>query len=131
MKIQLGHNFASIVSMDNLLEAWKEFVIRKRNKKDVQEFSFHLMDNIISLHCGLNNHTYCHGGYQAFNISDPKPRSIHKALNRFRSFAYKVNKNNTKTCWILKCDIRKFFASVDHKILSDILDSYIPDKQIV
>jgi len=58
-------------------------------------------------------------------------KGTHKALNRFRSFAYRVSQNNTKTCWILKCDIKKFFANIDHKIILDILDSYIPDKQIV
>ena len=128
------------------------------------------MDNIFVLNAELLDHTYKHGGYRAFNISDPKPRNIHKAsvrdrllhhaiyrilypffdktfipdsyscrikkgthkaLNRFRAFSYIVSHNNTKTCWILKCDIRKFFASIDHKILLNILNSYIPDKQII
>jgi RNA-directed DNA polymerase len=31
----------------------------------------------------------------------------------------------------LKCDIRKFFASVDHGILLDILKQVIPDKDII
>lgn len=170
MKIQLSHKFEDIICLDNLLEAWKEFVRGKRNKKDVQEFLFHLMDYTLSLHCDLNNHTYRHGSYQAFNISDPKPRNIHKAsvrdrllhhaiyrilypffdktfisdsfscrlekgthkaLNRFRQFAHKASQNNTRTCWILKCDIKKFFASIDHQILLDILDSYISDKWII
>jgi len=170
MKIQLAHNFEDIVSLDNLLEAWKEFLKGKRKKKDVREFSFHLMDNIIYLHQDLVHHTYKHGGYQAFSISDPKPRSIHKAsvrdrllhhaiyrklypffnktfiadsfscridkgthraLNRFRSIALKVSKNNTETCWILKCDIKKFFASIDHGVLMDILRKYIPDEDVL
>lgn len=84
MKIQLAHNFEDIVGLDNLLEAWKEFLKGKKKKKDVQEFSFHLMDNIISLHQDFIHHTYKHGGYQAFNISDPKPRNIHKASVRDR-----------------------------------------------
>jgi retron-type reverse transcriptase len=153
-----------------LLEAWKEFVNGKRNKKDVQAFSMNLMDNIFSLHTDLLHHTYTHGGYQAFKINDPKPRDIHKAtvrdrllhhaiyrilypffdktfiadsyscrnekgthkaINKFRSYFYKVSKNNTKTCWVLKCDIRKFFANIDHKILIGILREYIPDEDIM
>ncbi len=58
-------------------------------------------------------------------------KGTHKAINRFRKFAYIVSKNNTRTCWILKCDIRKFFASIDHKILLNILAEYIPDKNIL
>ncbi|MCX6797395.1 MAG: reverse transcriptase/maturase family protein, partial [Candidatus Doudnabacteria bacterium] len=54
-----------------------------------------------------------------------------KALNKFRTFGLKAGRNNTKTVWILKCDIKKFFASIDHKILMGILGGYIPDKNIM
>lgn len=152
--------FNNIISIENILFAWKEFLKGKRSIKDVQEFQVNLMDNIISLHNDLKTKTYTHGSYHAFNISDPKPRSIHKAsvrdrllhhaiyrvlyphfdkrftsdsyscrlgkgthrgMNRFQSFARKVSKNNTNQCYILKCDVRKFFASIDHKVLMEIL----------
>jgi retron-type reverse transcriptase len=156
--------------MENLLLAWREFLKRKRAKKDVQEFQVHLMDNILLLHKDLMNKRYVHGGYYAFNISDPKPRNIHKAsvrdrllhhaiyrilypffdkkfiadsyscrkwkgthraLKRFQSFVYKVSKNNTKNIWVLKCDIRKFFASIDQDILFEILRKHIKDEDII
>lgn len=162
------HNFEDIISLDNLIIAWQEFVRGKRRKTDVQEFSLNLMDNIMSLHHDLKGHDYYHGGYYAFNICDPKPRNIHKAsvrdrlvhhaiyrvlypffdrlfipdsyscrrnkgthkaLDRFRAMAYKVSKNNTKTCWVLKCDIRKFFANIDHNILMAILRRHITDQK--
>jgi len=170
MKIQLVHNYEDLISIDNLLLAWQEFVKGKRNKKDVQRFSFYLMDNILSLHRDLKNRAYKHGGYECFNISDPKPRTIHKAsvrdrllhhavyrilylffdktfisdsfscrinkgthkaIDRFREFSYIVSKNNTKTCCILKCDIKKFFASIDKNTLVKILEKYIYDENIV
>ena len=84
MKIQLTHKFEDIISVDNLLSAWQEFIKGKRKKKDVQEFQLNLMDNIFSLHSDLVSFTYRHGGYTAFNISDPKPRNIHKASVRDR-----------------------------------------------
>ncbi|MCX6764030.1 MAG: reverse transcriptase/maturase family protein [Candidatus Moranbacteria bacterium] len=169
-KIKFKESYENIISIENLLEAWKEFVKGKRNKKDVQIFQMRLMDNIFSLHRELLNHTYKHGGYQAFKINDPKPRDIHKAIvrdrllhhaiyrklypffdrifitdsyscrnnkgthkaiNRFRQFTYIVSKNNTQTCWILKCDIRKFFANIDHEILLEILREYVLDKNII
>ena len=58
-------------------------------------------------------------------------KGIHRALNRFKIFAYKVSKNNTRTCWVLKCDIRKFFDNIDHQILLEILNKYISDKNII
>ena len=50
-----------------------------------------------------------------------KWKGTHRALDRFTDFGRKVSRNNTKTCWILKCDVRKFFASIDQNILTDIL----------
>jgi len=84
MKVKLAHKFEDIVSIDNLLLAWREFESGKHGRKDVQEFSFNLMDNIILLHNDLENFTYKHGKYQAFRINDPKPRNIHKASVRDR-----------------------------------------------
>lgn len=54
-------------------------------------------------------------------------KGSHRAMDRFRLFALKVSQNNTKTCYILKCDIRKFFASIDHDILFRIIVRHVPD----
>jgi len=40
-------------------------------------------------------------------------KGTHRAVNRLNYFAKKLSKNNTKTCYILKLDIKKFFDSVD------------------
>lgn len=169
-RILFTNNYQYIISVDNLLDAWKEFLKGKRGRKDVQEFELNLMENILSLHYDLANKTYQHSAYHAFNISDPKPRNIHKAsvrdrllhhalyrvlypffektfiadsyscrknkgthkaLNRFRAFAYQASKNHTKTVWVLKCDIKKFFASIDQKILLDIVGRYITDTDVL
>ncbi len=159
--------FKNISSPENLFIAWNEFIKGKKCKKDVADFSLKLSENIFDLHESLKNRTYVHRVYYAFNISDPKPRNIHKAtvrdrllhhaiyrvlypyfdkkfiydsyscrigkgthraINRFRYFTRNVSKNNTKQCWVLKCDVRKFFASIDHKILLEILEYHNLDK---
>ena len=58
-------------------------------------------------------------------------KGTHKAMYRFHKMAYKVSKNHTKTAWVLKCDIKKFFASIDHQTLIGILERYIPDRDII
>lgn len=58
-------------------------------------------------------------------------KGTHKAIKRFESFGRKVSKNHMRTCWVLKCDIRKFFASIDQKILLDILRKYIADEGLI
>ncbi len=57
-------------------------------------------------------------------------KGTHAALNRFRDLALKVGKNHTRTVWVLKCDIRKFFASVNQTILLKLLFERIPDDDI-
>ncbi len=76
--------------------------------------------------------------YPFFNttfISDSyscrQEKGTHKALNRFRDLSRAVSRNHTRTCWVLKCDIRKFFASVDQNILLGILNLYISDRDIL
>jgi RNA-directed DNA polymerase len=83
-RIQFSHTYEHIISSENLLAAWQEFVRGKRRRKDVQEFEHNLMANILALQRDLTAHTYKHSAYQAFNISDPKPRDIHKASVRDR-----------------------------------------------
>jgi retron-type reverse transcriptase len=156
----MSHGYQNIISIKNLCEAWIEFVRGKKSKKDVAEFSLDLTQKIFLLHEDLRTKRYRHGAYEAFSISDPKPRSIHKAtvrdrllhhaiyrqlysyfdqkfihdsyscrygkgthraMNRFRKFFWKVSKNNTKTCWVLKCDIKKFFANIDHQTLLSVV----------
>lgn len=58
-------------------------------------------------------------------------KGVHAALNRFQSLAYRASHNHTRTVWVLKCDIRKFFASIDHAILMDIFVQYIPDQNVL
>jgi RNA-directed DNA polymerase len=166
----LRHNFNDIISVENLLISWREFLKGKKRRKDVAEFSLNFMDNILVLHTELADKSYRHGEYKSFKISDPKVRDIHKAsvrdrlvhhaiyrilypyfdnkfifdsyscridkgthraMNRFKTFALKVSQNNIRTCWILKCDIRKFFASIDHKVLKDILNKFITDTDVL
>jgi len=57
-------------------------------------------------------------------------KGTHAALNRFRDLARKASRNHTHTIWVLKCDIRKFFASVDQTILLELLFARIPNPDI-
>ncbi|MEK7213638.1 MAG: hypothetical protein AAB637_00770 [Patescibacteria group bacterium] len=82
--IKFFHTYDSIISVENLLQAWKEFRKGKSKRIDVQEFHLHLMDNILDLHFELKTKTYTHDNYQHFKIADPKPRDIHKATVRDR-----------------------------------------------
>jgi len=58
-------------------------------------------------------------------------KGTHRAVNRLQKFARKVNKNNTGNCYILKCDVKKFFDSIDHDILISLIKKKIQDKDTI
>ncbi len=58
-------------------------------------------------------------------------KGVHRALRSFEIFSRRVSRNHTKQCFVLKCDIKKFFASIDHNILFHILEKYIIDPDIL
>jgi len=41
----LIHGYNDIICLDNLLLAWQEFIVGKKARKDVQEFSLRLIAN--------------------------------------------------------------------------------------
>jgi retron-type reverse transcriptase len=162
--------FNQIISPQNLFLAWDQFKKGKGKKKDVRLFEWNLEENIFKLHRDLKNKVYQHGAYYSFNISDPKPRNIHKSSPRDRvlhhaifqvlypifeagfinsSFSCreeygthrgvrflqetlrKATRNNRIQCFALKCDIKKFFDTVDHNILLSILKKKIKDTDTI
>ncbi|OGD85586.1 hypothetical protein A2696_00980 [Candidatus Curtissbacteria bacterium RIFCSPHIGHO2_01_FULL_41_13] len=163
-------DYSSLVSIDNLFQAWEEFKKGKRKKRDVQVFERNLEDNLFTLHRKLTAQTYRHGSYQDFYVNDPKRRHIHKAqvvdrvvhhllykhlyalfdetfifdsyscrldkgthkaVKRLEKFSRIASKNYTQDCWILKLDIKRFFASVDHQVLKRLIAKKVKDKDIL
>ena len=55
----------------------------------------------------------------------------HVGMKRLEIMTRKVGKNYTHPCFALKCDIKKFFDSVDHKILLRLLTKRITDPDTV
>ncbi len=58
-------------------------------------------------------------------------KGTYKAINRFYDFGKKASYKYTKTVWVLKGDIRKCFASIDQKILFEILKKNIKDIDVL
>ena len=54
-------------------------------------------------------------------------KGSHKGINTLAGALNTVSKNHRKPCFALKCDIKKFFDSVDHQILLDMIKYKIKD----
>ncbi len=57
-------------------------------------------------------------------------KGTHKAVDRLALFLDNISRHNRQTVFAAKCDIKKFFASVDHEILKNILRWRIVDTKI-
>ena len=59
------------------------------------------------------------------SFSCRKGKGTHAASYRLRSHLRRASSNNSKTIYALQCDIRKFFDSLDHEILLQLLSKHI------
>lgn len=108
---------------------YEAFLVRDPKLRNIHKASVsdrvlhHAMTNMLS---PLFEPVFIHDSY-----SSRKEKGLHRACQRWRSFAWQLSRNNTRTVWVLKCDIKKYFASVDHGVLMELLVRKIRDKKIV
>ncbi len=163
-------DYCDVISIKNLLGAWREFRMGKRSNTDVASFELHLEEYIFQMHEVFIGGTWKPDPYRVSIIEDPKRRTIHAAsirdrvlyqalyrklypifdrqfiydvyssrnykgthagVKRFAMFARKVSQNYTRTGYVLKCDVRKFFDSVDHGILFQLISKRISDERVL
>lgn len=60
-----------------------------------------------------------------------KNKGTHKAVERLFGFIRRVSKNYKEDCFCLKLDIKKFFESVDHKVLMCLIAKQIQDMDLL
>lgn len=58
-------------------------------------------------------------------------KGTHRGVERLRKFCLKLTRNGTAAAWALKCDVRKFFDSMDHDLLISFLREKIKDEQLM
>jgi retron-type reverse transcriptase len=58
-------------------------------------------------------------------------KGTHKGMKKVAEMLRTVSQNNTRQCYALKCDIRKFFDSIDHDILTKIISKRIKDEKVM
>ncbi len=56
-------------------------------------------------------------------------KGTHAGVKRLYTFLRKVSNNDTRKVYILKCDIKKYFASIDHHILLGLIEHQVCDER--
>mgnify|MGYP001600964761 CR=1 FL=1 len=107
----------------------KNFIVRDPKTRKISKS--HFRDRVI-------HHALCNVIEPIFEksfIHDSFANRINKgslkAIERFDYFKRKVSRNNLKTCYILKADIKHYFETVNHEILLKIIRRKITDERII
>ena len=132
----------SLNLMQNISSLHEDLVNKKYKHGDYEAFSINdpkprsihkatVRDRL--LHHAIYRVLYTHFDHKFIydSYSCRYGKGTHKAIKRFGQFAYKVSKSNKRTCWVLKCDIRKFFASIDQEVLVQIVKRHLSETDIV
>lgn len=65
------------------------------------------------------------------NYACRRNKGVHSGLERTAKFFREFYRKNGLNGWILKCDIKKYFDSIDHDILKRIIRKYIRDEDVL
>ncbi len=68
---------------------------------------------------------FIHDSYSSRNM-----KGTHRGVKRFDEFARKATDNYSNRAFTLKCDIRKFFDSIDHNILLNLIKKKCSDGEL-
>ncbi len=59
-----------------------------------------------------------------------KDKGTHRAVSRLRFFMSKIHRTQ-RQCFVLKCDVKQFFHSIDHDILFGIIAERVKDPDML
>ena len=100
---------------------FRVFYVYEPKKRLVQAPAF--VDKVVQ-HAVVDNILYerITNSFILDNYASQKNKGLHFGLDRLKEFLTDYwNKNHTADGWVLKCDVRHFFASIDHDRLKEKL----------
>lgn len=65
------------------------------------------------------------------NYASQKGKGTHFGLDRLKYFMSRYYRQNGADGWVLKCDIRKYFYSINHDVLKEQLRRLIKDRDVL
>ena len=123
---------------NNIFDLYHDLV-RKRYKHGLYKSFFISDPKLRHIHKAMVRDRVVHHALYKYlsNIFEPtfifssyscrEEKGTHRGVNKLEIFARKVYQTYGK-CFVLKCDVRKFFDSINHKILIEIIGRTVKDK---
>jgi len=112
-----------------MLKGYKSFFLRDPKVRHIHKAT--VKDRVIHHLVSYVLERLFEKTFYAHSYSCRQNKGTHKAVISFVKFARKASHNNTSPLFVLKCDIRKFFASVDQEILLRLLRERIKDPEFI
>lgn len=109
---------------------YNEFTIYEPKERVIKSCSF---KDKVAQHCFCDNvlHPRLSKVFITDNYAGQAGKGTLFGMDRLRQHMEEHYKKYGTSGWILKCDITKFFYSIDHEILKDIVDYYFQDEYSV
>ena len=123
-------DLASVLSSDNYHHGVYEFFTvndpkpRNIHKASVRDRVLH--HAIVRILSPIFDKIFIFDSY-----SSREGKGVHKAIEKFTKFAWRLSRNNTKTVWILKGDIKKYFNSINHEKLIEIINQKVKEQRLL
>ncbi len=123
--------FDRVTAFANLHRAFAAASRGKRDQTEVRAFEYRLENELWCLRRELESGRYVWGPFRSFVIPDTYAcltgRGTHRAVSRYRELARRRGGQG----YVLKCDVRSYFASVDHEVLGGLLARRIGDRDVL
>ncbi len=156
---RVGYLWEQILDYDNLLWAYHRAARGKHQKAEVRQFASRLEENLARLREEVETGTFAYGRFHSFKVYEPKEREIHAAafpehaLMRVcepaferrlihHCYACRCGKGRIKALeaaarfaranpWCVKMDVRKYFASIPHERVNELLARIFKDPRLL
>lgn len=102
---------------------YQHFVVADPKRRDIHKAS--VRDRVVHQFIYDALYPYFDQRFIFDSYSCRVDKGAHAAVDRFDSFARRASDNHRKTVWVLKCDIKKCFASIDQEILKRMLGDHV------
>ena len=109
--------------------SYREFTVCDLKKRQIKAPCFR--DRVV-------HHALCNiiepifdKGFIYSSFACRKEKGTHKAIKRLKKFIKSVQSKSFPKTYCLKCDISKYFDSIDHKILFSLVKRKIRDKKVL
>lgn len=65
------------------------------------------------------------------SLSCRKNKGVHKGISLLREMINRVSENGSRNCWALKMDIRRFFDTIAHSVLKQLIRRRIGNERLL